>query len=111
MDEALCNDKNPGEFFRLLAGDAHCQDVVACADHGLQAIRCPTGLAFDLRKQICDLRREVKDCNHNQKSRPTLSLPLARVFQGIFHWPISHFTMMTILSVLMEVMRISVNKK
>ena len=72
--EALCKDKNPGEFFRLVAGDVHCRDVVACADHGLQAIRCPPGLAFDLRKQTCDWRREVKDCN--QKSRPKLSLPL-----------------------------------
>ncbi len=32
-------DKNPGEFFRLVAGAKHCRDVVACADGGLQAIR------------------------------------------------------------------------
>ena len=74
IKEALCRDKNPGEFFRLVAGEVHCRDVVACADHGLQAIRCPPGLAFDLRKQTCEWKREVKDCN--QKSRPKLSLPL-----------------------------------
>ena len=79
--EALCKDKNPGEFFRLLAGDATCRDVVACADHGLQAIRCPPGLAFDLRKQTCDWKREVKDCN--QKTRPRLSLPLYHTTEPI----------------------------
>ena len=63
IKEALCRDKNPGEFFRLVAGEVHCRDVVACADHGLQAIRCPPGLAFDLRKQTCEWKREVKDCN------------------------------------------------
>ena len=80
--EALCKDKNPGEFFRLVAGDAHCRDVVACADQGLQAIRCPPGLAFDLRKQTCDWRNEVKDCN--QKSRPKLSLPLYHTTEPVF---------------------------
>ena len=63
IKEALCRDKNPGEFFRLVAGESHCRDVVACADHGLQAIRCPPGLAFSLRQQTCDWRAAVKDCN------------------------------------------------
>lgn len=72
--DALCKDKNPGEFFRLVAGPAHCRDVVACADHGLQAIRCPPGLSFDLGKQTCEWKNEVTDCN--QKSRPRLALPL-----------------------------------
>ena len=73
IKEALCKDKGKGEFFRLVAGEAHCRDVVACSDNGLQAIRCPSGLAFDLRKQTCDWRAQVKDCN--QKSRPKLALP------------------------------------
>ena len=38
IKEALCKDKNPGEFFRLVAGEHHCRDVVACADHGLQVM-------------------------------------------------------------------------
>ena len=59
IKNALCRDKNPGEFFRLVAGLAHCRDVVACADHGLQAIRCPPGLAFDLSKQTCEWKQEV----------------------------------------------------
>ena len=60
IKNALCRDKNPGEFFRLVAGVAHCRDVVACADHGLQAIRCPPGLAFDLGKQTCEWKQEVR---------------------------------------------------
>jgi len=74
IKNALCRDKNPGEFFRLVAGATHCRDVVACADHGLQAVRCPPGLAFDLGKQTCEWRQQVRDCN--QKARPKLALPL-----------------------------------
>ena len=57
--DALCKDKNPGEFFRLVAGSTHCRDVVSCAEQGLQAIRCPPGLAFDLGKQTCEWRQQV----------------------------------------------------
>jgi len=70
---ALCQDKNAGEFFRLVAGTKQCRDVVSCADDGLQALRCPPGLAFDLEKQTCEWKDLVKDCNI--KARPKLSLP------------------------------------
>lgn len=72
--DALCKDKNPGEFFRLVAGAAHCRDVVACSEGGLQAIRCPPGLAFDLDKQTCEWKNAIKNCNI--KARPKLALPL-----------------------------------
>jgi len=81
IKNALCRDKNPGEFFRLVAGVAHCRDVVACADHGLQAIRCPPGLAFDLGKQTCEWKQEVRDCN--QKARPRLALPLLHTTEPV----------------------------
>jgi hypothetical protein len=74
IKNALCKDKNPGEFFRLVAGGSHCRDVVACVDSGLQAIRCPPGLAFDLDKQTCEWKAAVKNCN--VKARPKLALPL-----------------------------------
>merc|ERR1719318_433418 len=48
--------------------------VVSCTDGGLQAIRCPPGLAFDLSKQTCEWKQLVKDCNI--KARPKLALPL-----------------------------------
>jgi len=71
--QALCKDKNPGEFFRLVAGYSQCRDVVACAEEGLQAIRCPPGLAFSLKKQTCEWRQAVTDCD--TKSRPKVALP------------------------------------
>jgi len=74
IKDALCKDKNPGEFFRLVAGGQSCRDVVACAENGLQAIRCPPGLAFDLDKQTCEWKNAVKNCN--TKARPKLALPL-----------------------------------
>ena len=74
IKDALCKDKNAGEFFRLVAGAGHCRDVVACGEGGLQALRCPPGLAFDLDKQTCEWRNAVKNCNI--KARPKLALPL-----------------------------------
>jgi len=70
---ALCKDKNAGEFFRLVAGSRQCRDVVSCTDEGLQALRCPPGLAFDLEKQTCEWKDLVNDCNI--KARPKLALP------------------------------------
>jgi len=70
---ALCKDKNAGEFFRLVAGSKQCRDVVSCTDEGLQALRCPPGLAFDLEKQTCEWKDLVNDCNI--KARPKLALP------------------------------------
>jgi len=79
--DALCKDKNAGEFFRLVAGGANCRDVVACAENGLQAIRCPPGLAFDLDKQTCEWKNAVKNCN--VKARPKLALPLFKTTEPL----------------------------
>jgi len=81
IKDALCKDKNAGEFFRLVAGGANCRDVVACAENGLQAIRCPPGLAFDLDKQTCEWKNAVKNCN--VKARPKLALPLLRTTEPL----------------------------
>nr|ALS04459.1 chitin deacetylase 1 [Acartia pacifica] len=81
IKDALCKDKNGGEFFRLVAGAAHCRDVVACAENGLQAIRCPPGLAFDLDKQTCEWKNAVKNCN--VKARPKLALPLFKTTEPL----------------------------
>merc|ERR1712203_1132530 len=57
----LCEDKSSGELFRLKSGKDNCRDVIQCTAAGLQAIRCPPGLAFDLEKKNCDeLTRERK---------------------------------------------------
>ena len=36
---------------------------------GLQAIRCPPGLAFDLEKQTCDWKWAVKNCDQLTKEK------------------------------------------
>ena len=36
---------------------------------GLQAIRCPPGLAFDLEKQTCDWKWAVKNCDELTRER------------------------------------------
>ena len=43
---------------------------------GLQAIRCPAGLYFDIEKQTCDWKDAVKNCkfkNKERKVKPSLS--------------------------------------
>jgi len=71
---ALCEDKTPGEYFRLVPGDKHCRDVVACADGGLKALRCPQGLVFDIIKQTCDWKQSVDNCD--KKTKPFEAIPL-----------------------------------
>jgi len=71
---ALCEDKVPGEYFRLVPGDKHCRDVVACADDGLKALRCPQGLVFDILKQTCDWKQSVSNCD--LKTKPFQAIPI-----------------------------------
>merc|ERR1712027_217938 len=65
----LCEDKSSGELFRLKGGEDSCRDVIQCTAAGLQAIRCPPGLAFDLEKQTCDWKWAVKNCDKLTKER------------------------------------------
>lgn len=72
-DEELCKGRPPSEYFRLTA-DEDCRDVVRCSVQGLLALRCPSGLAFDIEKQTCDWKANVKNCE--QLEKPRLALPL-----------------------------------
>lgn len=52
---------------------------------GLQAIRCPAGLYFDIEKQTCDWKAAVKNCklkNKERKVKPLLFTdePLCQVY-------------------------------
>lgn len=40
-----------------------------CRLQGLQAIRCPAGLYFDIEKQTCDWKDAVKNCKLKSKER------------------------------------------
>lgn len=42
---------------------------VDCLVQGLQAIRCPAGLYFDIEKQTCDWKDAVKNCKLKNKER------------------------------------------
>ncbi|RXG53573.1 hypothetical protein Avbf_16881 [Armadillidium vulgare] len=72
----ICTGKGPGEWFRLELKD--CRDVYQCTEGGLQALRCPHGLAFDLDLQTCDWGTSVKNCDKKTKIRkvkPLLNTP------------------------------------
>merc|ERR1712018_656314 len=68
-ERKLCKDKSAGELFRLKEGEENCRDVIQCTAAGLQAIRCPPGLAFDLEKQTCDWKWAVKNCDKKTKEK------------------------------------------
>lgn len=56
---------------------------------GLQAIRCPAGLYFDIEKQTCDWKAAVKNCklkNKERKVKPLLFTdePLCQVLNRRF---------------------------
>merc|ERR1739844_751276 len=69
LERQLCQDKGAGEWFRLETGEDKCRDVIQCTASGLQAIRCPAGLAFDIEKQTCDWKASVKNCDSKTKEK------------------------------------------
>merc|ERR1712029_946741 len=69
LERQLCLDKGSGEWFRLETGEDKCRDVIQCTASGLQAIRCPAGLAFDIEKQTCDWKSSVKNCELKTKEK------------------------------------------
>jgi hypothetical protein len=70
--KTLCADKRNEELFRLQTGKTNCRDVVQCTDSGLQAIRCPPGLAFDVEKQSCNWRQFVDNCDRKTQTRKAM---------------------------------------
>ena len=63
--EGLCENRANDEYFRLSA-ESNCRDAVRCVandfkgGHSLAAVRCPTGLLFDLDGQTCDWAAKVR---------------------------------------------------
>ncbi|CAG0881498.1 unnamed protein product [Darwinula stevensoni] len=77
FEKELCKNRLPGEWFRLVAatGD-ECRNVIQCTSSGLQAIRCPPGLYFDIEAQTCNWKDLVGNCNKKEqvkKAKPLLS--------------------------------------
>jgi hypothetical protein len=63
--EELCKNRPGNEYFRL-STESNCRDAVRCVGndfqggHTLSAVRCPTGLVFDLDQQTCDWSAKVR---------------------------------------------------
>ncbi|XP_063236650.1 chitin deacetylase 1 isoform X1 [Bacillus rossius redtenbacheri] len=78
VDE-LCENRPPDEYFRL-STEGDCRDVVRCDQAGengitrLASVRCPNGLAFDIDRQTCDWRTNVKNCDRVEKPRKVLPI-------------------------------------
>ncbi|XP_046746909.1 chitin deacetylase 1 isoform X1 [Diprion similis] len=77
--EELCQDRPGEEYFRLKI-DGDCRDVVRCdkaSEIGvtrLAPVKCPTGLAFDIERQTCDWKQNVKNCDQIEKPRKVLPI-------------------------------------
>jgi len=76
--QELCKNRPPNEYFRL-STESNCRDVVRCVSndfvggHTLAAVRCPTGLLFDLDGQVCDWAQKVQNCD--ELTKPRLAKP------------------------------------
>ncbi|KRT82489.1 Carbohydrate-binding protein [Oryctes borbonicus] len=77
--EELCENRSADEYFRLTT-EGDCRDVVRCdsnSDTGatrLASVRCPVGLAFDVDRQTCDWKTNVKNCDKLEKPRKALPI-------------------------------------
>jgi len=84
--EQLCKDRPENEYFRLTA-DTNCRDVVRCVrndfvgGHTLAAVRCPTGLHFDLDGQVCNWASRVDNCD--TKTKPRVAKPNLRTSEPV----------------------------
>lgn len=75
----IFDDKTSGFFLEKY--------IIFILFQGLQAIRCPAGLYFDIEKQTCDWKAAVKNCklkNKERKVKPLLFTdePLCQVCMG-----------------------------
>ncbi len=68
--EELCKHRPENEYFRL-STESNCRDAVRCVQndfkggHSLAAVRCPTGLVFDLYAQTCNWASQVSYLIYN----------------------------------------------
>jgi len=81
--QQLCEGRPANQYFRL-STESNCRDVVRCVPndfiggHTLAAVRCPTGLLFDLEGQVCNWAARVNNCDRltvPRLARPLLSTP------------------------------------
>ena len=84
--QELCKHRPANEYFRL-STESNCRDVVRCVPndfvggHTLAAVRCPTGLLFDLDGQVCDWAARVQNCD--KLTKPRISYPNLKTDQPV----------------------------
>lgn len=82
----LCKDRPDKEYFRLSA-ESNCRDAVRCVQNDFQggfslaAVRCPSGLVFDLEGQTCNWASQVDNCD--RLSKPRLARPNLRTDEPV----------------------------
>lgn len=57
--------------------------MVRCSVQGLLALRCPSGLAFDIDKQTCDWKANVKNCEQLESECFYFESEIANLFQRL----------------------------
>ncbi|CAL8080611.1 unnamed protein product [Orchesella dallaii] len=60
-----------------------CEMYITCEDGRLRLETCPDSLYYNQRKQICDLRIHVQDCEPLDKHAPTTARPSRKLIARI----------------------------
>jgi len=63
-----------GKDFRY-ENDLRCDKASEIGVTRLATVRCPTGLAFDIERQTCDWKTNVKNCDQLESKRTSRLFP------------------------------------
>ena len=86
--EELCKNRPGNEYFRL-STESNCRDAVRCVandfkgGHSLAAVRCPTGLVFDLDGQTCNWASQVSIYQSSYRKVLSFSEGILQKFFGL----------------------------
>lgn len=63
-----------GKIFDM-RNDLRCDKATEIGVTRLATVRCPTGLAFDIERQTCDWKTNVKNCDQLESKRTPRLFP------------------------------------
>lgn len=81
--EAAPHVEREGKIFDM-RNDLRCDKATEIGVTRLATVRCPTGLAFDIERQTCDWKTNVKNCDQLESKRTPRLFPLVRLTQAPF---------------------------
>lgn len=58
-----------------MRNDLRCDKATEIGVTRLATVRCPTGLAFDIERQTCDWKTNVKNCDQLESKRTPRLFP------------------------------------